>query len=221
MIKSSPKKPNQIEIKICGITRSEDARLAIEHGATALGFIFAESPRSVTPAAARLIVDKIALGPVQRIGVFVKMSAENILEIVDLVGLTGVQLHSAETTELAKQIQLKRPELRILRTLFHNESVNPLKTAPSSSEFLFDSIPVSGATKSTEHLLALATSFNEEKILRPHSFFIAGGLNSENVGTFIKLLRPTGVDISSGVESKPGVKDPESLKAFISAVEGV
>ncbi|MGH2811819.1 MAG: phosphoribosylanthranilate isomerase, partial [Actinomycetota bacterium] len=109
-------KMEQTFVKICGITRLDDARAAVRAGANAVGFVFAKSPRRITPAGARRIAERLHPA-VRRVGVFVDSPAERILEIVDQVGLDGVQLQGSEPPQMLDEIRRARPNLFLARVV--------------------------------------------------------------------------------------------------------
>ena len=211
-------------IKICGNTSLADARLAVEAGADAVGFVFAPSPRRVTAAQAAAIVPHLP-ATVEKIGVFVDAALDEIYSTVRECGLTGVQLHFEAGPELpAKLRHLLGPELRILRVVhFDAGAVKLLKKQiaehdrnPHVHAVLVDSrtaTVVGGSGATFDWAAARKTLFQNAAAQRRR--IAAGGLNPANVAEAIAALRPWGVDVVSGVESAPGRKDPAKLRAFI------
>jgi phosphoribosylanthranilate isomerase len=198
-------------IKICGITRAEDAVLAVAAGADAIGVIFAPSPRQVTLVqAAALLVD--VPPPVARIGVFVDATSEEILEAIRVCGLTAVQLSGHESPELCDVLRV--PVLKALHigTDFDSHEVEPFRG--HAAALLLDT-HVSGKAGGTSQTFDWHT-VDVVPGWAPH--YIAGGLNPTNVGACIAVLHPFAVDVSSGVESSPGIKDPDKVLAFCAAV---
>ena len=226
-------------VKICGITNLEDALDAVDAGADALGFVFYEkSPRRMEPDAARRIVEQLPQ-KIEKIGVFVDLSQEQLAEIVNEVGLTGVQCRlrpSAAGAAPDGRTKYKNPVRMILplsvTQLLQNEKRLQGLTAefvrmsesrrPSAAfdTFLLDSTTPerpggTGKAFDWQRIAALVQVMNKSvKVI------LAGGLTPDNVGKAMKILRPWGVDVSSGVEAAPGKKDPEKVKAFIRAVRG-
>lgn len=192
-------------IKICGITRVDDARAAVEAGATALGFVcWTKSPRYVDPARAAAIV--AALPPhVEAIGVFVDESVAGIRDVVSQIGLTGVQLHGHEPASYA--MELESPVLRALRV----DQAQDMAADWPSATLLLDAIDPArrGGTGDTIDWAAAA------RIARTRQLVLAGGLTPDNVSEAIGTVRPFGVDVSSGVEQSPGIKDTEKMTRFI------
>jgi phosphoribosylanthranilate isomerase len=226
-------------VKICGITNPEDALAAVDAGADALGFVFYEkSPRRIEPAAARQIVEQLPQ-KIEKIGVFVDLSQEQLAEIVNEVGLTGVQCRlrpSAAGAAPDGRTKYKNPVRMILplsvTQLLQDEKRLQGLTAefvrmsesrrPSAAfdTFLLDSTTPEkpgGTGKAFDwHRIAPLVQVMNKSV----KVILAGGLTPENVAGAMKILRPWGVDVSSGVESAPGKKDPEKVRAFIRAVRG-
>ncbi|HWF04611.1 MAG TPA: phosphoribosylanthranilate isomerase [Candidatus Angelobacter sp.] len=202
-------------IKICGTTCLEDALQSVEAGADALGFIFAPSKRRVTPDQALQIIS--GLPPeVEKIGVFMNSPAAEVASIAGKAGLTGIQMHGDESsaevyTCLAKE---QRDSLRKIKTILVKDGFEngfDSSTSLGVDAWLFDSGAGSGKTFDWQ---AARTQLGN----RQGQFILAGGLTPENVGEAIPIFKPWGVDVVSGVESAPGKKDPEKLKAFVAAV---
>ena len=200
-------KNRDAKIKVCGMTSLEDTLVAVEAGADAVGFIFyKKSPRSVTIKTVCEIVDK--LPPfVDAIGIFVNESAEQINKIADRCKLDRVQLHGDETPAFCKKI--RRRVIKAIR-------VKDIQSLKKLSDF-----PVSGF---------LLDTFSEEQrggtgkvfdwnLVHPAKKYgaviLAGGLTPNNVRQAIHRVKPYGVDVCSGVESQPGIKDHKKVKAFI------
>jgi phosphoribosylanthranilate isomerase len=206
-------------VKICGNTSLADAQLAADAGADAVGFVFAPSPRNVTLEQAAAITPHLPAS-VERIGVFVDAGFATIAATVDLAGLTGVQLHSGEADGLTTQLRERfGPGLRILRVIhFGEDAARQLEAArldTSIDGVLVDSrtaTAVGGTGVSFNWQEARATIFSGESQLK---LIAAGGLTPANVAEAIATLNPWGVDVVSGVESSPGRKDPEKVRAFV------
>lgn len=208
-------------VKICANTTLEDAQLAAEAGADAVGFVFAPSPRRVIPAQVAAIVPHLPAA-LEKVGVFVDRSFEEIAATVETCGLTGVQLHFDAGAELPAKLRSRfGASLRIVRVLhFGGEDSEqialPFGEDPHVDAVLVDSraaSAVGGTGRSFDWALASTTLFQGAK---PRELLIAaGGLNPENVAEAISLLRPWGVDVASGVESAPGRKDPAKVHSFV------
>lgn len=210
-------------VKICGTTNLEDALVAVEAGADAVGFVFYEkSARCVTVERARAIVEKLP-GKIEKVGVFVNEPEDALLAVADGAGLTAVQMHGDhEDPHVADLIVKSRPEVKVLAAISMRHP-NPAGWAtrwrPDSVQaFLLDSGRSSqpgGTGEAFDWAAALPTV---EDIRRLAKVVAAGGLTSTNVRTAIEILKPWGVDVASGVEARPGKKDPEKVRAFVRAV---
>lgn len=201
-----------MHVKICGITRTEDAQLAAALGAAAVGFVFwPESPRFIPPAAAATIVENLPPFVVP-VGVFVDHPVEEIVDVAAEVGLGLVQLHGHATPEDARRIGR-----RVIRALglAPEQPVPDLDVWPPSTTILVDAhdpVRRGGTGRTMDWHVARTLAARRRLIL-------SGGLRAENVTEAIATVRPYGVDVSSGVERRPGEKDPERLRAFMRAVE--
>jgi phosphoribosylanthranilate isomerase len=195
-------------VKICGLTRMEDAREAVEHGATAVGFVFwSDSPRFVDPFRARAIA--ATLPPfVSAVGVFVNQSVSYVNHVASLVRLTAVQLHGEETPSYA--LAVERPVIKAI--VPRGQSFDDW---PSRVTLLVDADePVrKGGTGSKADWAAAAAVARKRRVL------LAGGLTPENIAEAVSAVRPFGVDVSSGVEAAPGIKDPRRLAALFRALQ--
>ena len=198
-------------VKICGITRLEDAMAAVDAGANALGFIFwPSSPRCVDPNQARAIVS--ALPPfVTPVGVFVDQPAEEVIRVATKVGVRVVQLHGSETPAYASDLGLP-----FVKAVASDKSAQEIDAWPENVVLLLDvHDPVRrGGTGKTIDWTAAAA------IARRRRVILAGGLTAANVREAIGQVRPFGIDVSSGVEAAPGIKDHERLKALFEAIHG-
>ena len=207
-------------IKICANTSLADARLAAEAGADAVGFVFAESPRRVTPAQVADIVP--GLPRIEAIGVFVDTPLAEIADTIEQCSLTGVQLHSAIPSRAPEELRRRfGQKLRILRVVHFAPGAAELaaKTAsdPNVDAILVDSfLPTAagGTGRTYDWDQARSTLFAAEG-LRARRLIAAGGLRPDNVAEAIATLQPWGVDVASGVEEVPGRKDPGKIRAFI------
>lgn len=202
-------------VKICGLTRVDDALAAAEAGVDFLGIIFhAPSPRAVTPAEASSLVHRTRqrAPSVKWIGVFADTPLDEIRWIVDTVKVDGVQLHGGEDPDIVDR--LVRAGLFVIKA-FRVAVRADLEAldAYSPSAFLLDTyVPDrhGGTGQTFDWSIALDTAA-ERRI------FLAGGLTPENVASAVEAIHPWGVDVSSGVESAPGRKDIDKMRAFIAA----
>jgi len=196
-------------VKICGITRAEDAQAAAAYGASAVGFVFwPGSPRFVEPDRARAIVATLP-SSVAAVGVFVNQAASYVIGVVNLVQLAAVQLHGDEPPSFAAR--MTRP---VIKAVSVDGGAPAMAEWPESVMLLVDAKdPVRrGGTGVRADWLAAAT------LARGRRLLLAGGLTPENVAGAIAEVRPFGIDVSSGVEQSPGVKDHRRLKALFDAM---
>jgi phosphoribosylanthranilate isomerase len=207
-------------VKICGNTSLEDAMVAVEAGADALGFVFAPSPRHVTPEHVAEIVAKLPAA-IEKIGVFVDASFEEMEAIVRGCNLTGVQLQFAANPDVRTQLrETFGASLRILQTLHFNPAI-AAQAASLASDTYIDALLVDSRTATAvggtgvafDWKTAAATLFGDRR--GAHKLVAAGGLTPDNVSEAIATLRPWGVDVVSGVESSPGCKDAAKVRAFV------
>lgn len=195
------------KVKICGITNLGDAESAVADGADALGFVFAESPRRVSLAMAQKI--SRAVGPwVATVGVFVNESAENILRVASECRLSAIQLHGDEPASFLGRLS----GYKVIKA-FRVSAPADLKRvcAYKADAYLFDTRvdgAYGGSGKSFDWKI-----LRSRMILKPT--ILSGGLNAKNVKGAVRMLRPYGVDVSSGVEQSPGKKDLKRMKEFI------
>ena len=201
-----------MRVKICGLTRLEDAELAVDLGAAAIGFVFwAGSPRVVEPDRAAAIVRM--LPPfVTAVGVFVDQTEERVEEVAAHVGLGAVQLHGNEAPAYCRRLRH-----RVIRAVGLQDAVTleSLAVWPPGVTLLVDAHDPErrGGTGRTVNWELAA------RIASARPTILAGGLRPENVGNAIAAVRPYAIDVSSGVEARPGVKDPARMRAFFEAVE--
>jgi phosphoribosylanthranilate isomerase len=202
-------------IKICGTTSLEDALMSVEMGADALGFVFWEkSPRNVDAATVREIVNKLP-PRVEKVGVFVREPFEKVRQIVDETGLTAAQLHFPDLANADWQ----RADFKKYVVVQVYETQSDGEYSSWADAIILDSgnsQKPGGTGKAFDWQQNSATV---ETIRNSHKVVVAGGLNSENVSEAIRILKPWGVDVVSGVEASPGKKDPQKVRVFIQAVK--
>jgi phosphoribosylanthranilate isomerase len=201
-------------VKICGLTSFADAASAVEAGADALGFIFfKQSPRYLAPADVAQIIAKLPTS-VLKIGVFVDESLEILNGIAEECCLDRLQLHGNESCDLCAQ--LGKPVIKAFR-MKDQSSLTPM-SGYRVSAFLLDSY-VPGQLGGT------GAKFNWDLAIQAKSFgtpiILAGGLTPENVGDAVAKVGPWAVDVSSGVESSPGVKDHAKVREFVRRAKGL
>ncbi len=195
-----------VTVKICGLTNTADALLAAEAGADFLGFVFApSSPRALSLAHCGWIK---ALPFAGKVGVFCNQSREFIQQVREKAGLLLVQLHGQEPPELCHALGGPSAVIKAI-TVGENVDWQLVARYASVARILFDAGGGSGRSFSWELLARRPFAM---------SFWLAGGLKPENVAQAIAACAPAGVDVSSGVESSPGRKDPGKVRAFMRAV---
>ena len=204
-----------IRVKICGITCLEDAVMAVEAGADALGFMFyPPSPRAVRPDQVRRIVE--ALPPlVARVGVFVNADESQIRTVIREAGIDTVQLHGKESAELCRSLA----PVPVLKAFRMEGPASLAQLVPyTGCAWLLDSY-VAGVFGGT------GQTFNWdlacEAVRRGGRVVLAGGLTPDNVARAVAAVSPFGVDVSSGVEASPGRKDPAKVRDFVRAAKSV
>jgi phosphoribosylanthranilate isomerase len=208
-------------VKICGTTNLDDALAAVDAGADALGFVFAKSPRRVEPSVVAEIARSVPEG-IERVGVFVNETAERIREIAEESGLTAVQLHGDESVEFARAIAsggLKVFKAIPVRGGFAARMIAFTENGEVDAVLLDTAAAVRGGTGLSFDWSTVA------KYMPAHGgeirVIVAGGLTPLNVPDAIRIMRPWGVDVASGVEREPGKKDDEKVRAFVKAARSL
>jgi phosphoribosylanthranilate isomerase len=202
-----------VRIKICGITNLKDARLAVRLGADVLGFNFYEkSVRFVTPMAAAEIIAQL-VEPVDKVGVFVNHTIDEIVDAVDLASLDTVQLHGDESPQFIADLRARCgcriiKALRVLPDFDHSESVGYPADGILLDGYSTNARGGTGETFDWEVAKLVSTLIPE--------LWLAGGLTPENVRPAVTEVRPYAVDACSSLESAPGLKDADKLERFIS-----
>lgn len=216
-------------VKICGITNLEDALTAVNAGSDALGFVFDEkSPRKAEVGATREIVRQVP-GNVEKVGVFVDHAPEQVREIVAETGLTLVQLHGKQLLDRVWNSSLPAEQSVGVKKVIPVVAGDSLKKhgVAISGEARDNVFALLFDAQSNGSMGGTGTTFDwrgtramVQVISLKVPVIVAGGLNAGNVAEAIRLLQPFGVDVSSGVEARPGKKDPAKVNAFIQAVRG-
>jgi phosphoribosylanthranilate isomerase len=199
-----------MKVKICGISNVETAKAAVEYGADAIGFVFAESKRRISVEKAKEIISHLP-NEVFKVGVFVNETKDNIEEIASLVGLTHIQLHGDETPALSESLSL--PVIKAL-------SISDYECLKAVHEFPCEYILLDGPKGkyrggnglSFDWTIINSYDFKDKKII------LAGGLHEDNVEVAAKKINPFMVDVSSGVETD-GIKDLRKIKSFITTAK--
>jgi phosphoribosylanthranilate isomerase len=193
-------------VKICGITSEADALLAVGLGADAIGFVFAPSPRQVAPQAVRRIIERVP-PEILTVGVFRNESRSRVVEIVNGIGLRGAQLHGDETAEDTRWVAAR---VAVTIKAFPAGHRNIARIDDYGVSTVLVDAPSPGSGEVFDWRLA-------EGVVDPARLIVSGGLHAGNVADAIGHLHPFGVDVSSGVESEPGRKDPQKVRAFVLA----
>lgn len=191
-------------IKICGITRLEDANLASDLGAWALGFIFYDgSPRFIEPSKAALIISPLKQEPLRFVGVFVNPSLEQLSEAVKKSGVNTIQLHGNESPEFCAMVKKKFPRIELIKAIRMDEA-----QGNSAADYqLIDSVTDRewGGTGKVVDWKKAAQITGKQVIL-------AGGITAQNILQALEAVSPFAIDLSSGVESAPGIKSEQKLR---------
>jgi phosphoribosylanthranilate isomerase len=208
-----------MRIKICGITRSDQGQEIAKLGATALGFICVErSLRYVTPAQIKAIIDCLVT-PVDAIGVFADATIARIVHVVSITGLTGVQLHGAESPEFCQQLRKQLPKNIELIKAFR------LKNAESFLEINLYSKCVQTLLLDAYHPQMLGGTgktinwWDLQQFQPSLPWLLAGGLTPQNITEALAQLKPNGIDLSSGLERSPGDKDLEKVTQLFESLK--
>lgn len=207
-------------VKICGTTNLEDALTAVEAGADALGFVFAESARRVTPETVAKITPHLPAN-IEKVGVFVSETAEQIRDIAEQCGLTAVQLNQEVAVSglgdlgvvpvwHMSEIEEKQYRSKTGFGMFVDYSVKAILLDSGSSQ-------KGGGTGKRFDWQRAQRFIKSTKFDRYFPFIVAGGLAPENVAEAIRIFQPFGVDVVTGVEREKGKKDPDKIRAFIAA----
>lgn len=201
-----------VRVKICGITNLEDAMLAAKFGADELGFNFYEqSPRYVDPQEVLQIVEALPNDAI-RVGVFVNMEEYRIGEFVDLLRLTAVQLHGDEDKVFVKKLRCNT-DAKVIKAFRAGPNFSPNDVLGYDVDaVLLDAYHPGRFGGTGESFDWRAAKVVNEQV---SELYLAGGLTRDNVANAVKTVRPSAVDVASGVESVPGKKDPKKLEAFI------
>lgn len=209
---SLKKGERRTRVKFCGLTRPQDAEIAAEVGVDALGVVFAESPRQMgIPSAMKLLIP--VPGTILRVGVFADQSEDIIREAIERCELDWIQLSGSELPELAAALPV--PVIKAVHVNSASDAV-ALADYPAGA-FLLDAPATEGLKGGRGVTFDWS---NAQSLPWPRrQVIVAGGLNAGNVGEAILHLRPGGVDVSSGIEVKPGIKDRKKMENFMEAVK--
>lgn len=204
---------NSVRIKVCGITRAEDAAVAQSLGIDALGFVFVQrSKRVVTVSRAAVICQSV--GPfLVKVGLFLNPPRQEVLAALSAIPDLLPQFHGTESASFCDSFA--RPYIKAIGVASGIPDAGDLQQYKHATGFLFDS-NAAGELGGTGH------TFNWQKLQRYSGkpLILAGGINSDNVAEGLQLVRPYGVDVSTGVEESPGVKSAVLLKQFVRSARG-
>jgi phosphoribosylanthranilate isomerase len=202
-----------VRVKICGITNAADALAAVDAGADLLGFNFyAVSPRHVSEAEAAKIRRQLPK-KVDAVGIFVNAPTAGVTALCKSLKLDAAQLHGDETAETVAELATSVPVVKAFR-VDPDFQLKTLNDYPGAFAFLFDAAltgQYGGTGQTTDWDVARRAAVR-------HRIILAGGLKVENVAAAVRIVRPYGIDVASGVESKPGKKDHGRLREFIQEV---
>ncbi len=195
---------DELFVKICGITSEADALLAVSLGASAVGFIFAPSPRQVVVQTAGDIAKRLP-EHVLTVGVFRNEAPQRVVETVHVAGLGAAQLHGQETAEATQWVRARVPV--VIKAFRAGE-----RAIARFEDFGADFLMVDGDNPGSGEVFDWRLA---EGVTDHHRLIVSGGLRPDNVAQAVAHLRPGGVDVSTGVESAPGRKDPLLVRDFI------
>lgn len=200
-------------VKICGITRAEDLEAVVRSGADAAGFIaWPKSKRYISPEKLKTLLNAIPCpAGIRKVAVFVDADMESVQRYLD-AGINTIQLHGEESPDFAAEIS-KLAEVWKAIGLKDNSDLDVLRRFTAASKLLADCFdPVlKGGTGRTCNL----TLAKEAKASLSKPFLLAGGLTIENLTSIVNAVKPDGIDVSSGVEISPGIKDPAKIHEFV------
>jgi phosphoribosylanthranilate isomerase len=217
-------------VKICGTTSLEDAQLAIDAGADALGFVFAPSPRQVTAEQVAAITRHLP-PEVERFGVFVNPSLDEAVAAVEQAGLTGVQLHGSADPDLPARLRARLApshagHVSVIGVVHFepHQSLKDFSATLAAAHRACDAVLIDSRTATAEGGTGVPFDWEGAQHAlaeggKPARMIVAGGLNADNVQQAIALLQPWGVDVVSGVEAAPGRKDGAKVRAFVQAAQ--
>ena len=198
---------SRVRVKICGMTRSDDVQVAVQAGADALGFVFTNRSKRVLDAA--LAAELVAQVPafVSRVGLFMDQDTDAVAGILDRVALNLLQFHGSEDADFCRQFGL--PYIKAVSMVADQAVQRATDEYPDAAALLLDSHAPGGAG-------GTGAVFDWAMIpAAPAPLVLAGGLTPANVRQAVQQVRPWAVDVSSGVEDRPGVKNEELMREFI------
>ncbi|MEO1211399.1 MAG: phosphoribosylanthranilate isomerase [Cyanobacteria bacterium J06638_20] len=209
-----------MQVKICGITCADQGRAIAQMGATALGFIcVARSPRYITAEKIRAIVPHLP-ETVERVGVFVNADRAELVQWVKVAGLTAVQLHGDESPQLCRDLRDALPAIKLIKA-FRVRHSGVLEQAEAYTEWV-DALLLDAYHPTQHGGTGTTLDWQALQAFRPSiPWFLAGGLTPENVQSAIALTHPDGIDLSSGVEQAPGIKDLRKVEQLFAQLQAI
>jgi phosphoribosylanthranilate isomerase len=204
------------KVKICGLMRAGDAEAAVAAGASYLGVVFADGARTIAPDQAREVVAAAAGVPV--LGVFAEQSVEEVLQICAQAGLRGAQLHGPYSRADAETLRSEGLVVWRVVRIAAPRDLDLLASAVPGSDAVLVEPRVPGVLGGSGQALQLEVAREARRRLAVHTLVLAGGLTPESVGQAVEQIHPDIVDVSSGVEQRPGLKDPNKILNFVEAV---
>jgi phosphoribosylanthranilate isomerase len=208
----------RFRVKICGLTRAQDAAAAVSAGAAYLGVVFAAGPRRVSAQAAAEV--RAAAGGVPVFGVYDDQSVEEILRLTRAAGLAGAQLHGPYRRQDAARLRTEGLQVWRVVRIARPDHLDALGESVLDADAVLVEPLVAHAAGGTGVSLDLAVAREARNRLAGAAMVLAGGLTPATVGAAVALVRPEVVDVSSGVERLPGIKDPDKIVRFLEAVFG-
>ena len=208
------------KVKICGVTTPEALEAAIEEKADFIGFVFfGNSPRNLSPERAAQLIERVP-SHIKTVGLFVDADDAGFESVFRYTKLDMIQLHGSENprrvTEIKSRYQL--PVMKVIKVADASDLVMLGETQSVADMILFDAKPPANATLPGGN--GHTFDWNILKNLKvPKPWMLSGGLTPDNIKTALEILSPDAVDVSSGVEDRPGVKNPDKIRAFIRAVK--
>ena len=195
-----------VKVKICGLSRPDDIACAVEAGADMVGFIFAPSPRRVTPVRVQELITAVP-AHVFKVGVFVNEELETVQRIVEECALDFAQLHGSESPAYCEELGPIGVKVIRVGTM---QDIACMAEYPCKVFVLdtYDPHLAGGTGRAFDHAIAV-------KAREYGDIILAGGLNADNVAEAVRNVQPWGVDVSSGVEHEKGIKDHERIREFI------
>jgi len=207
----------EVKVKICGLTRPGDVALATELGAWAVGVIFApESPRRVTAGQAAEVLAAAPSG-VERVGVFVNAGADEIATVAEACGLTVIQLHGDESPEQCREVR-ERTGARVIKALAVSGPGSLERVVQFDTDYILLDTYHPERRGGTGEVFDWSLPAALDQGFRRGKLILAGGLNPLNIVDAVRAAAPFAVDVSSGIESAPGIKDPGQLRLLFEKI---